>query len=179
MRTSLNLQKMDINDRFYSFIIHKTFKMNNQQKTLIIRHRRENLKKCSLRGLEKKEEFTFLSYPLKNLPNLDSTIILTVDAPPLTKEDSQYNLLLIDATWALAEKMIKGMQLDRHPLKRSLPGHYRTAYPRRQTHCPLPDQGLASVEALFIAFQIFGKNTEGLLDDYYWKEAFLSQNALL
>lgn len=161
---------------FYSPNIHKTLKMNTQQKTLIIRHRRENLNKCSLRGLEKKTDFIFFTYPLKEPPPLNSTIVLTLDAPLLTKEDCHFDLLLIDATWVLAEKMIKNLDLNKHILKRSLPAHFRTAYPRRQTHCPCPERGLASIEALYVAFHILGKSTEGLLDHYHWKEAFLSQN---
>ena len=53
--------------------------------TVIIRHRLENLKKCSLRGLENRTDFIFLTYPYYTLPDLQSYIVLTLDAPPLTK----------------------------------------------------------------------------------------------
>ena len=36
-----------------------------------------------------------------------------------------------------------------------------------------PTNGLASVEALFIARLIMGDRDESLLDRYYWKDAFL------
>ena len=49
--------------------------------TLILRHRRENLKKCSLRGLESRSDMIFLTYPLSNLPNIDQYCILTLNAP--------------------------------------------------------------------------------------------------
>ena len=63
--------------------------------------------------------------------------------------------------------------------KRSLPGHFVTAYPRKQEDCPDPERGLASVEALYIAHQILGHDTEGLLEHYHWKEKFLEKNFLL
>ena len=59
---------------------------------------------------------------------------------------------------------------------RSLPTHLRTAYPRRQDDCFDPSRGLASVEALYAAYSIMGHPTEGLLDHYYWREAFFEYN---
>lgn len=139
--------------------------------TLILRHRKENLKKCSLSGLEKREDFRFYSYPLQEeLPDLSSYIVLTLDAPPLTEADKNLGLFLIDATWRYAKVMAKRLS---GPFEtRSLPSHYRTAYPRVQTECEDPDRGLASIEALYLAYQILGRDTEGLLDRYYWKDAF-------
>ena len=42
-----------------------------------------------------------------------------------------------------------------------------------------PENGLASVEALFLAYQMLGRPTEGLLDHYRWAEEFLRLNAAL
>lgn len=146
--------------------------------TIIIRHRQENLKKCSLRGLESSSDFIFVTYPYKVLPNLENYIILSLDAPILTSADSHLGLLLVDATWRYAAKMMKPL-LDLPQCQyRSLPSHYRTAYPRRQDDCPDPSRGLASIEALFLSFLILNRPTEGLLDNYYWKEDFLKINDL-
>jgi pre-rRNA-processing protein TSR3 len=144
--------------------------------TVILRHRRENLKKCSLRGLEQRPGFVFYTYPVDPLPDLSSLILLKVGAPPLTYADRDRGLFLIDATWRLAQTMEK--QLPQNMEARSLPEGYRTAYPRRQTDCPDPEAGLASIEALYLAHCILGKSTEGLLDQYHWKELFLSLNNL-
>lgn len=146
--------------------------------TFIIRHRLENLNKCSLRGLENREDLSFLRYPYKELPNLTGYIVLTLDAPPLTIEDSSRGLLLIDGTWRYAAKMIKPFLSQPHYIYRSLPGHFRTAYPRCQHDCPDPARGLASVEALFLSYKILGRDPSGLLDFYYWKENFLKMNDL-
>jgi pre-rRNA-processing protein TSR3 len=142
--------------------------------TIILRHRRENLKKCSLRGLETRSDFRFFTYPQDMLPDMPSTILLKIGAPPLTKMDQNNPLLLIDGTWQLALHMEKS--LTKGFIERSLPNHFRTAYPRRQTMCPDPETGLASIEALYIAFFILGRPLDGLLDQYYWKDAFLKLN---
>lgn len=142
--------------------------------TIIFRHKRENLKKCSLRGLEGREDLRFFTYPTDLLPLVDGYILLTLDAPPLSIEDAGAGLLLIDATWRLAGKMIQWVDRQAPQLaRRSLPtGHY-TAYPRRQLDCPDPERGLASVEALFLAHQQLGRDCRGLLDNYHWREQFL------
>ncbi len=148
--------------------------------TIIYRHRRENLKKCSLRGLEVRDDILFFTYPKDQLPSLEGYLFLTLDAPPLTCDDKDLGLCLFDATWRYAETMVRQSAdvLERAVL-RSLPPHYRTAYPRRQDDCVEPELGLASVEALFIAYRLSGRSTEGLLDYYYWKEKFLEINNLI
>lgn len=143
-------------------------------KTVILRHRRENLKKCSLRGLESHPDLVFYTYPVDVLPDYSHYLLLKVGAPPLTIEDCDRGLFLIDGTWRLAQIMEK--QLPWHLEARSLPSGYRTAYPRRQTDCPDPSTGLSSVEALYLAHHLLGRNTEELLAHYHWKELFFSLN---
>lgn len=145
--------------------------------TLIIRHRLENLKKCSLLGLNA-PHLIFLSYPYKQLPPLHGYLLLAVDAPPLTQEDAAYGLLLLDATWRYTDKMTRAIEAEFQGPRRSLPGHFRTAYPRKQTGCPDPERGLASIEALYLSYLLLGRSTEGLLDHYYWKDCFLTINNL-
>ncbi len=146
--------------------------------TLILRHKRENLKKCSLRGLEGRPDCIFLTYPLAKLPNLDQYCILTLDAPQLSPEDASRGLFLIDGTWRYAQVMSKIIPINGKHIYRSLPPHLQTAYPRRQPDCPDPKRGLASIEALYAAYSILGRSTEGLLDCYHWKKEFLSQKVL-
>jgi pre-rRNA-processing protein TSR3 len=141
--------------------------------TIILRHKRENLKKCSLRGLEHREDMVFLTYPASFLPDLKNYFVLTLDAPLLTPDDAHLGLFLIDGTWRYAEKMAQS--LPPPFMCRSLPAHFRTAYPRRQLDCPEPERGLASVEALYLAYSILGRTTEGILDHYHWKELFMSK----
>lgn len=144
--------------------------------TAIIRHRRENLKKCSLRGLEEKRGLRFYTYPVDTLPDFSGFLLLKVGAPPLTEADAGRDLLLIDGTWRLAQVIEK--QLPSSLEARSLPSHYRTAYPRKQTHCPDPNAGLSSVEALYLSHWILGRDYLDLLDGYHWKDLFLELNVL-
>jgi pre-rRNA-processing protein TSR3 len=144
--------------------------------TAIIRHRRENLKKCSLSGLEKREGLLFYTYPTDPLPDFSGFLLLKVGAPPLTSQDAGRNLLLIDGTWALALAIEK--QLPPSMEARSLPAHFKTAYPRRQTHCPDPEAGLSSLEALYLSHKILGRPYSDLLELYYWKSRFLELNKL-
>lgn len=144
--------------------------------TIILRHNRENLKKCSLRGLESRKDIDFYTYPKATLPSLSGYIQLAIGAPELSKQDAHKGLFLIDGTWRYAQKMQQAVGPQVGMELRSLPKTFRTAYPRRQLDCPEPEFGLASVEALYIAYFILGWDTTGLLDFYHWHEEFLCKN---
>lgn len=144
--------------------------------TIVLRHRRENLRKCSLRGLETREDFRFYTYPRQELPPLSGYILLCLDAPPLTKEDAALGLLILDGTWRYAETMYRYVTHKQEWILRSLPQDWKTAYPRRQEDCSAPGRGLASIEAIYASYSILGRDTAGLLDGYHWKEPFLAQN---
>ena len=109
--------------------------------TIIYRHRKENIKKCSLRGLEQRSDIHFYTYPQTPLPELPSYILLTLNAPILSPEDSKYGLFLIDGTWKHAETMYRYVKKTHTFIERSLPPHLRTAYPRRQEDCVDPERG--------------------------------------
>lgn len=143
--------------------------------TLILRHRKENLKKCSLRGLESRPDMRFFTYPRDPLPDLTDYILLTIDAPVLSEEDAHEGLFLVDGTWNYASLMMRQLPEMK---KRSLPSRFVTAYPRKQTGCSDPEKGLASIEALYIAYHLTKRNLEGLLDNYYWASLFLNKNTL-
>jgi pre-rRNA-processing protein TSR3 len=149
------------------------------RKTIILRHRRENLKKCSLRGLEAREDMLFYTYPQSTLPSLKGYVLLTLNAPPLSREDADNGLFLIDGTWKLSQLMYRQLTIPHLFIERSLPPGLQTAYPRRQEDCQDPTRGLASIEALFAAYVILGKDPTGLLDHYHWKESFLEKNHFL
>jgi len=143
-----------------------------------MRHRLENLKKCSLRGLESRSDCIFLTYPYDHLPDLTYVSILSFDGPVLSEKDDSNGLLLIDATWRYAAKMVKSVSPAYHINYRTLPGQYRTAYPRKQADCSDPHRGLASIEALYLSYLLLKRPTNGLLDHYYWKDQFLQINEL-
>ncbi len=142
--------------------------------TIILRHRRENKKKCTLSPLQGLSGFLFFDYPLKRtLPDLSSYFVLDIEAPLLTTDDSHLGVCIIDGTWKLAKKMSEALP---PMLKRSLPQEIITAYPRKQTDCIDPQRGLASIEALYCAYKLMGKEASYLLENYHWEKEFLETN---
>ncbi len=140
---------------------------------VIIRHPKERLAKCSLEPLRARSDLVF--YTARPGFSFDTTgyILLCVDAPVLSEQDSELPLLLLDSTWRLLPKLEKC--LTGEPLSRSLPPHIVTAYPRISKLTEDPTNGLASVEALYCARWLQGRPVDGLLDHYHWKQPFLRQ----
>ncbi len=119
----------------------------------------------------------FHSYPMAAPPKLTgSYFLLDLKAPLLTEADAGQGILLLDATWRYAERMQRLTQGIPNLVARRLPDQFRTAYPRRQEDCLDPERGLASIEALYLAYWILRRDCSGLLDGYYWKEQFLDKN---
>ena len=146
--------------------------------TIVIRHKKENLKKCSLRGLENRPDFLFFSYPLQQIPPYTDYILLSVEAEEeLSIADHHSGLLVLDATWKYAGHMENNLPFTKELKQRRLPKNITTAYPRRQNDCPNPEQGLASLEAIVCAYALMGRSIDGLLDHYHWKASFLEKNA--
>lgn len=151
--------------------------MFNYPPTIIWRHRRENLKKCSLRGLESRLDMRFVTYPAP-LPDVTGYVVLALEAPILTSQEKEKGVLLIDATWRYAVTMLNEVHKLPGLVYRSLPPVAKTAYPRKQTECPEPERGLASLEALFLTYKLLGRDPTGLLDKYYWRNVFLEINEI-
>jgi pre-rRNA-processing protein TSR3 len=141
---------------------------------VIIRHPRERLSKCSLRHLHDHPSFAFHKAVKGFTFDASGHVELAVDAPPLTVEDRDHPLLILDSTWRLLPKLeacIRGTTQ-----RRSLP-RVATAYPRVSRVFTDPSGGLASLEALYLALKILGDDDPSLLDDYHWKDTFLSNVA--
>ena len=128
--------------------------------------------KCSLEPLRGREDFRFVSYSTKQVIDLTGYVRLSVEGPPLTAADASQGILLIDGSWRHAARM--HLHFAAVP-PRSLAG-FRTAYPRVSKIFQDPPEGLASVEALYIAYRILGRPTAGLLDAYRWRDEFLKLN---
>jgi pre-rRNA-processing protein TSR3 len=142
--------------------------------TIIIRHTHENPRKCSVLPLRGRPDVLFFMHPVKERPPLDNYVRLAAEGPPLSPGDADKGILLLDGSWRWAESMTRAF-LD--VPARSLHG-WRTAYPRVSKRGTDPDNGLASIEALFAAYQILGRPIAGLLDHYYWADEFLRMNDL-
>ncbi len=142
--------------------------------TVIVRHPKENPRKCYILPLRGRPDLIFLTYPVREPPSLDGYVRLAADGPELSAVDADKGLLLLDGSWRWAGPMNRTF-LAVPP--RALRG-WRTAYPRVSKRGTDPDNGLASVEALVVAYHVLGRPTDGLLDHYRWAEEFLKLNSL-
>jgi pre-rRNA-processing protein TSR3 len=140
--------------------------------TIVVRHPKENPRKCSILPLRGREDLLFLSFPVTQRPPLEGYVRLAAEGPELGPADAEQGLLLLDGSWRWADAMTRAFA-DVPP--RSLHG-YRTAYPRVSKRGTDPDNGLATVEALFVAYHLLGRPTAALLDHYRWAQDFLRAN---
>ncbi len=124
--------------------------------------------------LKGRDDIVFLNYPARQRPTLEGYIRLAADGPELSAADAGRGILLLDGSWRWAETMEKAF-VDIPP--RSLSG-WKTAYPRVSKLGTDPGNGLASIEALYLAYHILGRPTTGLLDAYRWRDEFLRANQL-
>jgi len=149
--------------------------MINYPPTVIVRSPRENPRKCSVLPLKGRPDLLFYSYPSERLPPLSGYVRLAAEGEELSPDDELRGILLIDASWSWAAVMNRTFfQVPARVLR-----GYRTAYPRRSKRGTDPDHGLASVEALYLAYHILGRPTEGLLDHYRWALEFRRLNRLV
>jgi pre-rRNA-processing protein TSR3 len=141
--------------------------------TVIVVHPKERRSKCTILPLRGTPGLRFArsTSSLATGP-IDAYIRLDVDAPPLTADDADRGLLLLDGTWRWVEDLaIPFGSLE----TRAIEGVH-TAYPRGASNGELPEGGLATVEALYAAYRILGRRTDGLLVHYYWAAEFLAVN---
>lgn len=140
--------------------------------TIIVVHPKERKSKCTVQTLRARDDFLFWKYPRKEAGKLSRYVRLGMGGPLISEADATSGLLVLDGTWRLAEKM----EPDYEELPvRSLPVR-QTAYPRVSKQFDDPEMGLATIEAIFIAYHLMGYETEGLLDGYHWNTEFMDRN---
>ncbi len=140
--------------------------------TVIVVHPKERKSKCTVQPLRSHEKFVFWKYPRKEADFLQGYVRLGLEGPLISPADADSGLLVLDGTWRLAEKMEPDYQ--ELPV-RSLPA-WKTAYPRVSKQYADPSTGLATIEAIYIAYYLMGLDTTGLLEGYYWADQFLELN---
>ena len=146
--------------------------MANWPDTIIVVHPREKRSKCTVEPLRGRDGFTFNTFPDPIECSLDGYVRLGFGGPVLGPDDQDLGLLVLDGTWRLAERM-ENIYAD-VPI-RSLP-ECQTAYPRVSKLFDDPLGGLATIEAVYVAYRQLGRDTAGLLDQYYWSREFVDQN---
>jgi len=140
--------------------------------TVIVVHPRENRQKCSVEPLRSHPDFVFWTFPDRGPQPIDGYVRLGIGGPLLSPADAPQGLLVLDGTWRLAQRMEPFF--TQLPV-RSLPV-WKTAYPRVSKVFNDPQEGLATIEAIFAAYVALGRDTTGLLDRYYWGNQFIELN---
>lgn len=140
--------------------------------TVIVVHHRERRGKCTVEPLRGRADIRFLKFPSQTVPELPGYVRLSLDGPPLGPADADAGLLVLDATWRLVTRM---QDSYRDVPTRSLPTAM-TAYPRASKLIADPSDGLATIEAIYLAYKMLGRPVEGLLDQYHWRDLFLERN---
>ncbi len=139
--------------------------------TVIVVHPRERRAKCTVRPLRGRGDLAFCNFP--RMPyDLTGYVRLGLGGPILGPEDQNCGLLVLDGTWRHAEPMERAHAAV--PV-RTLPP-LTTAYPRLSKVREDPDGGLATVEAIYAAYRLLGRDTTGLLDHYHWAAEFVEIN---
>jgi pre-rRNA-processing protein TSR3 len=140
--------------------------------TVMVVHPREKRSKCTVEPLRGRSDFVFVRFPDQCPVPLDGYVRLGLGGPELSPADASHGLLVLDGTWKLAARM--------EPFYSNLPVRslppVKTAYPRVSQLYEDPADGLATVEAIYLAHRILGRSLDGLLDQYYWKDQFLAMN---
>jgi len=143
---------------------------------MILRDGRESTAKCSLTPLRGMPGLRFQSWRPEDRYAVGKRILLHPGGELLSAADAGSDLLLLDCAWRRVPLM--RASLDGELALRRLP-RLQTAYPRRSKLFEDPNEGLASVEALYAALAILGAPRSELLDGYRWRADFLSANPTL
>lgn len=140
---------------------------------VVVRHPRENTKKCSLSHLHGNPNFK--SYTAFDGFSLDATgyLMLEMNAPEVNLSDFGLPILLLDSTWALLPRLRAKISGD--PQLRSLPASIKTAYPRKSKLFEDLD-GLDSIEVLYSALKIMNIPDPEILRGYIFAKKFLEIN---
>ena len=96
-------------------------------------------------------------FPVAGPESLDGYVRLGLGGPELSADDAASGLLVLDGTWRLAGKM----EADFADVPvRTLPA-WETAYPRVSKLYDDPLGGLATIEAVYAAHRILGRDVSG------------------
>ena len=143
---------------------------------LILRDPREATKKCSLTPLRGTSGIQFVTYGSARRLDAGRRLFLSPEGDLISGRDRGLPLLLVDCAWRKVPALLK--TVDGELIPRRLPPLV-TAYPRKSLTFEDPNEGLASVEALYAALALLGEVHPELLAGYHWREQFLAANPAL
>ena len=146
--------------------------MQSPLATIIVVNPRERRAKCTVHPLRGQPGFLFYKHP-RHPQNLERYVRLGLGGELISQADADCGLLVLDGTWRWVEPMER---LAAAIPVRSLPPLV-TAYPRSSKVSENPEGGLATIEAIYAAYRLLGRDPVGLFDHYRWADQFIEQNA--
>ena len=148
-------------------------------KTIIIRLNKESPKKCSLTPLRQRDDLDIEWHHcnIGDKVEVGAVTLLHPEGVPLSGDDDNRPLLLVDSSWRDLPRMLSTVSGDFE--LRCLPKNLVTAYPRKSKIFEDPETGLASVEALHASSVGLGRRDDSLLEGYYFGDKWLELNPQL
>jgi pre-rRNA-processing protein TSR3 len=141
----------------------------------------ERPSKCTVAGLTHRQDFAFKVVGQDQLTTpLRSDVLLHTEGPSIDQTELFQSKLcqsiaVIDCNWKRVDE-IMALVPEPIPPKVCIPEGFITAYPRRNKEGSDPSQGLATIEAIFIAAALMGTTDYSLLKEYYFGADFLRIN---
>lgn len=142
----------------------------------------ESRKKCTILPLDDRPDFVIKRFSRgKPLPPITADLFLHLQGAPLDELARAgalagvRSLGLLDCQWGRCEAILREGRAVLPRLAR-IPEGFESAYPRQSRSGLDPDDGLASIEALFVAAAFLGHWDVTLLREYHFGDAFLVAN---
>ena len=126
--------------------------------TIIVRHPEENPKKCSVVPLKGRDDVLFFTFPSKQLPPCAGYIRLAAAGPELSLDDRDSRASCCSTAVGVLRQNDRALR--RRAATLAAPAGKPPIRVSKQGNDP--DNGLASIEALYLAYHILGRPTAGL-----------------
>lgn len=142
----------------------------------------ETPNKCTIAPLESRTDFRLIRVSnILEFEPLSSNILLHPDGICLSEFRNSpreiKGIACIDCIWRRLPSLIRRLSTPIPQLVK-IPSGFVTAYPRKSTDPDDPAQGLATIEAIFIASALLGNWDPSLLSQYYFGKKFVELNAV-
>lgn len=141
----------------------------------------ETPNKCTIAPLGYRPDFRIMRVAnVLALGPLSSTVLLHPDGVCLSEMGDSLGQITgiasIDCIWRRLPGLIRRIS-GTLPTLAKIPSGFVTAYPRKSSDDSDPKEGLATIEALFIASALLGRWDSSLLSEYYFGRRFIELNS--
>ncbi len=142
-------------------------------KITILKDFKESPKRCSILWLRGKDGFEFLDRKKFDEYDFSGMVLLRPDGEPAGKLGKDEKILLVDSNWRKAKKMYHRLEEKYDNLKKISINGFVSAYPWKKGR---PENGLCSIETLWVLKLLAGERDDSLFQNYKWKDRFFEVN---